>query len=164
MSDRGFPKEPNLETDYKFGEVGEFKVIPYLEKYYNETITRHSRYAKTDCSNETKHFEIKTRTNSLTAFNTTLMPVHKIIKTNKTQIFVFNFSDYICVIEYERELFKPWIAPFNRHSKIDIGRPSENYFHIPVNKLTVIHIYSPKIAEGIYEDMNQFKGRCLISI
>jgi hypothetical protein len=164
MSDRGFPqKEANLETDYQFGEVGEFKVIPYLEKYYNEKIMRHSRYAKTDCSNETKHFEIKTRTNTLIAFKTTLMPVHKVIKTNKIQIFVFNFSDCIALIEYDKELFKSWIAPFNRNTKIDIGRPSENYFHIPVDKLTVIHSYPPKIEEGIY-DVRSLKGRCLISI
>jgi hypothetical protein len=164
MSDRGFPqKEANLETDYKFGEEGEFKVIPFLEKYYNETITRHSRYAKTDCSNETKHFEIKTRTNSLTAFSTTLMPVHKIIKTNKQIIFVFNFSDCIAIINYNKELFKPWIAPFNRNTKIEIGRPAENYFHIPVENLTIIHTYTPKLGEGIFDE-RLFKGRCLISI
>jgi hypothetical protein len=164
MSDRGFPiKEANLEMDYRFGEVGEFTVIPYLEKYYNERITRHSRYAKTDCSSDTKHLEIKTRTNSLSAFRTTLMPVHKIIKTNKQIIFVFNFSDCIAVIDYEKELFKPWIAPFNRNTKIELGRPSELYFHIPIEKLTIIHTYLPKIGEGIY-DVRELKGRCLISI
>jgi hypothetical protein len=164
MSDRGFPqKEANLEMDYRFGEVGEFTVIPYLEKYYNERITRHSRYAKTDCSSDTKHLEIKTRTNSLSAFSTTLMPVHKIIKTNKQIIFVFNFSDCIAVIDYDKELFKPWIAPFNRNTKIELGRPSELYFHIPIEKLTVIHTYLPKIGEGIY-DVRELKGRCLISI
>jgi hypothetical protein len=164
MSDRGFPqKEANLETDYRFGEIGEFKVIPYLQKYYNETIKRHTRYSKTDCSSETKHFEIKTRTNSLTAYSTTLMPLHKVIKTNKIQMFVFNFSDCICVIEYNPEIFKSWIAPFNRDTKIEIGRPSELYFHVPIDKLTCIHNYPPQIEEGIY-DTRSLKGRCLISI
>ena len=164
MSDRGFQiKEANLETDYQFGELGESQVIPYLEKYYNEPIMRHSRYTKTDCSSDTKHFEIKTRTNTLKAFKSTLMPCHKLINTKKTQMFIFNFSDCIAVIEYEKELFKNWIANFNRNTKIEIGRPSELYFHIPVNKLTVIHTYPPEIEEPIY-DTRSLKGRCLISI
>ena len=164
MSDRGILiKEANLETDYQFGEVGEGIVIPFLEKYYNEPIMRHSRYTKTDCSSNTKHFEIKTRTNTLRAFKTTLMPCHKIISSKKTQIFVFNFIDCIAVIEYDKEVFKSWVAHFNRNTKIDIGRPSELYFHIPVEKLTVIHTYRPQIGEALY-DTKSLKGRCLISI
>lgn len=81
-------------------------------------------------------WELKSRRIAKNQYDTTIVPVHKVRKTDKKQVFVFNFTDACCSLDYDKELWdtfeikdvKVW-----RYGKVD--KPTPHYF-IPVDKLT----------------------------
>ena len=82
--------------------------------------------------------EMKSRRNTKTAYPTTIIPTHKVRDTDKKQIFVFNFTNEMCYIEYSKEVFdkyeKKMITTY-RQGKVDIPKP---HFLIPITHLKTL--------------------------
>ena len=136
-------KTYNKANDISMGLTNESKVYNKLKnllcpKYgENDIIKTTDQYAKWDWTGDINgtHFEMKSRRNTKKCYPTTLLPVHKILKTDVAQVFIFHFTDKTCYIEYDEDLFKT----FNKRTGITMrdGRydPPQLQYEIPVNIL-----------------------------
>lgn len=136
-------KTYNKANDISMGLTNESKVYNKLKnllcpKYgENDIIKTTDQYAKWDWTGDINgtHFEMKSRRNTKKCYPTTLLPVHKILKTDVAQVFIFHFTDKTCYIEYNEDLFKT----FNKRTGITMrdGRydPPQLQYEIPVNIL-----------------------------
>jgi hypothetical protein len=82
--------------------------------------------------------EMKSRRNTKNQYPTTIIPTHKVRNTNNKQVFVFNFTNEMCYIEYSKELFdtfeKKMITTY-RQGIIDVPKP---HFLIPICHLKTL--------------------------
>ncbi len=154
----------NYKQDNSFGLNEENLILPILEKYFKESISKSiNKYEKWDGASETTLYEIKSRTNKHNAFNDTIIGANKILETNKTQIFIFNFIDGIYYIKYDKSLFDTFPnSPFIRNQREDIVDTIKQYYYIPINKLTLIERKQPTLTT--YDFFNPLKGKCLIKL
>jgi len=154
----------NYKQDNSFGLNEENLILPILEKYFKESISKSTnKYEKWDGASETTLYEIKSRTNKHNAFNDTIIGANKILETNKTQIFIFNFIDGIYYIKYDKSLFDTFPnSPFIRNQREDIVDTIKQYYYIPINKLTLIERKQPTLTT--YDFFNPLKGKCLIKL
>jgi hypothetical protein len=96
-----------LNRDLKFGFAQESQVIDKLSTHFNETCEPTSRYCRYDAISPTKKFEIKSRRNKHDTYPTTLIPVDK-TEIEGELYFVFNFTDGLYFIEYNKERFEKY--------------------------------------------------------
>lgn len=133
-------------NDLEMGLRNEERLLGMLEynfcrKYGEESLvnTKDTRdqFYKCDWEGTTNgtHFEMKSRRNKKDTFPTTIIPVHKVMNTDKTQVFIFHFTDKTCYIEYDKEVFSKF-AITNRTTWRDgrYERPVPHY-DIPITFL-----------------------------
>ena len=123
----------SLALDIKFGINAENKVINRLKVHFEDEIIKTTdKYCRTDAIGK-KRYEIKTRRNKKRAYPTTIITVDKIAHND---VFVFNFSDKLCYIEYDKDKFEKYeIKPqfYERDGVID---PYTGlHLHIPIDDL-----------------------------
>ena len=82
----------SLANDLKFGLSNEELILPCLKTYWNDDTILNTKgiygdeYFPYDFENEKGwSWEVKSRRNSKTKYPTTILPVHKIRKTDKKQ-------------------------------------------------------------------------------
>lgn len=130
----------SFRVDLEYGLEREKLVLEKIKKYFNdETITKTTgRYCKYDFESPTCKYELKSRKNTMRAYPTTIIPTHKVI--DDKLIFLFNFTDGLYYIEYDREIF-------DRFEKIEMtdyraGRYGQTALHysIPISFLKNIDI------------------------
>ena len=126
--------------DYNFGRAQELIVLPQLAKFFNDDIKpAEDKYSKHDFIGREYVYELKSRTNTFSAYPTTYLPADKVVKTRK-QIFVFNFTDGLYYIEYDEEAWKDiTVAPFRRF-RIGVNDKEKPYYHIPISLLKRIAV------------------------
>lgn len=133
-------------NDIKYGLSKEEEVRLLLKKIFiddediiNTKDLYNNKYCKYDYEGLTtkRKYEVKSRTNTKYAFNTTIIPLHKITPetTNTELIFIFNFIDVCCYIKYDETLFKT----FNKKN-LKIWRDNKydkmaEHYEIPINLL-----------------------------
>jgi hypothetical protein len=132
-----------MNQDIRFGLANEHRVLPIIQQHFNdETIKKIPEiYSKIDYMGENYVFELKTRRNRMNQYPTTMLPLHKILKPehldNKTQIFLFDFTDGLYYIKYNKELFDKFDIKIG--GRYDRGRVEENdYIYIPISELCKI--------------------------
>tara|TARA_R110000751_G_scaffold12138_1_gene41835 strand:- start:606 stop:1097 length:492 start_codon:yes stop_codon:yes gene_type:complete len=80
-------------------------------------------------------WELKSRRIKKNQYSTTIVPVSKVRDTTKKQVFVFNFTDATCKIDYAKHLWDTFeiknVTTF-RLGKVDYPKP---HYHIPVRLL-----------------------------
>lgn len=105
-----------FKQDYNFGIEKEKEILPILQSHFGDyTIkkTKH-KYHAFDFESEDGNvfYELKTRTSPKNSFPTTMVGSRKVDYANKfpdkTFYFVFNFSDQLCYIKYNKELFNSY--------------------------------------------------------
>jgi hypothetical protein len=155
----------NYKQDNSFGLNEENLILPILEKYFKETISKSTnKYEKWDGASNTTLYEIKSRTNRYNAFNDTIIGANKVLETDKTQIFIFNFTDGIYYIKYEKSLFDTFPnSPFLRNEREDIVDTVKHHYYIPIKKLTLIERKGSP-AMTVNDFFNPLKGKCLIKL
>lgn len=132
----------SFKKDLEFGLSKEEPIRQLLEDYFKDDLTKTNNYCKFDFEGTSKKkYELKSRTNKKQQYPTTIIPKHKINKEtiNNGLIFVFNFTDKCCYIEYDEEVFNNFqIKTFkiNRTGKYD---PPTDHYLIPVNLLIDIN-------------------------
>lgn len=131
--------------DYKFGIQKQVEIISYIKKFFEDDsiVELKSKFSKHDYIGKGKTFELKSRTNKYSDYPDTLLPKDKIVLNLKDrQIFLFNFTDKLTYIEYNKELFDTFkCEKFRRHQRVDFNDKEKLYYYIPIKYLKTIKTY-----------------------
>jgi putative lipase involved disintegration of autophagic bodies len=130
----------SYKNDYNFGKEQEEKIIDILEDKFKDNL-KHvtNKYSKYDYEGDTYKYELKSRNCRLLSYPTTLLPADKILK-NEKQIFIFNFTDKIGYIKYNKKQFNKYEKkPFIRNWRVGGHITLKNYYYIPVKDLKIIY-------------------------
>jgi len=147
------PPFRSFQNDMDFGLKQEIEVLDLIKENFCERLGEtdiintkeiYDSYCPYDYEGTTNKtiFEMKSRRNKKYQYSTTILPCSKIIQDGRRQIFIFNFTDACCYIEYKKELFDT----FNKKmiSTFRAGRTDhpKNHYEIPVDLLTdMLRIY-----------------------
>jgi len=129
----------NFKTDLEFGLMRENDVLEKIKIFFNDETIRKTtdKYCKFDFVSATCKYELKSRKNTYRAYPTTIIHCHKII--DGKQIFLFNFTDGLYYIEYDKKTFDK----FNIFEMTDYraGRYGQtaNHYSIPIELLKKIN-------------------------
>lgn len=128
-----------FKKDYQDGKEGELRVLPIITNYFKKDISLTSK--KTDVydfkDTEGTVYELKTRNNKHNAYPTTIIGINK-IQNNKC-ILLFDFSDGLYYIKYDKTLFDTFERNmFVRNKRLDFRDTAKEYLFIPIDKLTLI--------------------------
>lgn len=95
----------SFKVDLEYGLTRENDVLQKIKNFFNDdTISKTSgRFCKYDFESPTCKYELKSRKNKYRAYPTTIIPCNKIV--DGKLIFLFNFTDGLYYIEYDREIF-----------------------------------------------------------
>lgn len=126
--------------DYAFGTQKEDDITITLNNFFNDELVKpENKKSKYDFKGKETYYEVKSRTNSYNQYPTTMIAQNKIFTDN--QIFVFNFTDGIYYIKYDKEIFDTFERkPFKRAGRPDIKTFESLYIYIPIEQLTKIKI------------------------
>jgi len=125
--------------DYKSGIIEQTKLLPVIRDYFkNDIVEIDNKLSPFDYECSKYFYELKTRTNTLNKYPTTMIGINK-IQGNKETILIFKFTDSLTYIEYNKELFNKFeIKKFDRNVKETNKR---DYIYIPIEHLKVIENY-----------------------
>jgi hypothetical protein len=127
-------------SDIKFGFKNEKDTIDIIRLYFQDNIQKMKRYDKYDFMGECCYYELKSRRNKYRDYPTTLIPADKIDDT-KNIIFIFNFTDGLYYIKYNKEIFDTFEKkPFKRHQRVGYNDKQKDYYFIPIEALNYISI------------------------
>lgn len=134
----------SFRDDLKYGLEREDEVNLKLIKQFNEEIKNtkelyNDDYYKYDYEGITSgtHFELKCRKNEKNKYSTTIIPCHKINKmtTSNDLYFIFNFTDAITYIKYDKNLFDTFNKKTIKIYRLGKYDPSTDHYEIPINLL-----------------------------
>lgn len=143
----------SFKNDMDFGLNQEVEVLDLIKETFCKTLGEsdiintkeiYDSYCPYDYEGTTKKtiFEMKSRRNKKNQYPTTIIPCSKISQDGRKQIFIFNFTDACCYIEYNKELFDTFnkkMVSTQRYGKVDYPK---NHYEIPVNLLTdMLRVY-----------------------
>jgi len=131
----------NFENDYLYGIQKQKEILPILRDYFGKDLEETvGRWKKYDFYSDKSIFELKSRKNTKARYPTTLLTCNKVVSVSgKDLIFLFNFTDQLCYIKYDPDLF----STFERRlfSRINESFDEKDYFYIPIERLTMIKKY-----------------------
>lgn len=123
-------------NSYKFGKAEEEIVLPILRTHFGRDIQPYEqRYAKHDFFDDEYNYEVKSRTNTIGKYPTTMITGDK-IAGNKKLIFLFNFVDCLAYIEYNAETFAKYEQQMFSRAKMRMDE--KPHIYIPIEDLVVI--------------------------
>jgi hypothetical protein len=131
-----------FKEDINFGKNSEKEIYEILKNKYPD-IERTSEYSVFDfiSENEKLKIELKTRRNESNKYFTTMIGLNKIKEcndVNTTYLFIFNFTDQILFIKYDKEIFNKFLIKLGgRYDRKRSGELSQ-YIYIPITALTPI--------------------------
>jgi len=125
---------------YNYGKEQEKKVYPIIQEYFKEKIIHsQGQYDKYDFIGDTKVFELKSRRNKHNSYSTTMITCNKLKQIDKELILLFNFTDGLYFIKFEKELFDTFFSqPFVRD---EVNAYPLDHVYIPIEHLTLIKKY-----------------------
>lgn len=122
---------------YAFGKQQEVEILPILIETLNRNIQPYTdRYSKHDYFCDNYNYEVKSRTNRMEQYPTTMITEDKAVGS-KPVVFVFNYTDKICLIDYDKEKF----ANYERRefSRANLLSDEKTHIYIPISDLTVLY-------------------------
>ena len=131
----------HISRCYNYGKEQESKVYPIIEEYFKgeNIIQTKGQYDKYDFVGDSKVFELKSRRNRHNSYSTTMITCNKLKKIDKDLILLFNFTDGLYFIKYEKELFDTFFSqPFVRD---EVNAYPLDHLYIPIEHLTMIKKY-----------------------
>jgi len=128
----------SFRQDYAFGKSKEVEVLSSVRRHFVDDVDSSvDNFSIYDFKGKTFHYELKSRTNALNDYPTTLLPCDKVFTDR--QIFLFNFTDGLHFIEYNKELFDTFEKkPFVRRRRTDYVDKPKMYYYIPITALSPI--------------------------
>ena len=134
-----------LNADLAFGLPKEDPVLEKLRKHFVEEIAKSTyQYCPHDGFSKTTEYEIKSRRNKYNQYPTTIIPCSKIRDMKRDRlVFVFNFTDGLYYIEYNKETFATYkikqVEAVRKRNGV-VGKTIEPHFEIPIGDLFHINI------------------------
>jgi len=133
----------SFKNDLKFGLEKELEVVDMLKLNWEEEVDiRNTKdiygddyYIYDFEANSGTSWELKSRRCNKHTYETTIVPFSKVRKTAKKQVFVFNFQDACCSLDYDKDIwdtFEVKDVMTYRWGRKDKPTP---HYHIPVNLL-----------------------------
>ena len=127
----------DFKTDIGFGLRNQSSILSTLQgKFGTSIVETTDKFCKWDFEDsDGNHYEMKSRRTSKGCYPTTLLPCHKVMKTQGKQFFVFRYTDKVCFIQYDKILFDTFETGL-----ITDARTYQNdlHFYIPVGLLVDI--------------------------
>ena len=124
----------NFQSDITFGLKNQSSILSTLQGKFGLSVTETTdKFCKWDFEDsDGNHYEVKSRRTSKMCYKTTLLPCHKIMRTNTKQYFIFKFTDKLTYIQYDKILFDTFETGL-----ITDARTQQNdlHFYIPVGLL-----------------------------
>jgi len=134
----------SFNNDITYGLSMEDKVMNELGSVFGGSLKNtkdlyNDRYYIYDFeSDDGTSFELKCRRNTKNAYPTTILPVHKVRHVDTPQYFVFRFTDKLCYILYNKELFDGFSQRIISVYRAGAMPTPQNHYEIPVKYLTDI--------------------------
>ncbi len=126
----------NFANRYAFGKKNELEILPKLIKYFARDIQPTIKKTdKFDYKCTEYNYELKTRTNCLKQYPSTMIGSNK-LETNS--VLLFKFTDCLCYINYDANKFASYETRL--FTKYDTDPVEHTY--IPIKDLTVIEFKS----------------------
>tara|TARA_R110001632_G_scaffold154191_1_gene272261 strand:- start:54 stop:455 length:402 start_codon:yes stop_codon:yes gene_type:complete len=131
----------NWTQSYKYGKGKEGEVLKVIKEYFkNDGIkSNEERYAKYDFTDEEYNYELKSRTNTLKYYPTTMITRNKVEDTTKPIILLFNYTDCLAYIEYCAETFQQYTT--QNFSRLGETWDEKPHLYIPIDHLKIIKSY-----------------------
>jgi hypothetical protein len=125
--------------DNRRGLIAQTALLPVIRTFFNKDINEISnKLSPFDYECSKYYYELKTRTNTLNKYPTTMIGRNK-IEGNKKTILIFQYTDCLTYIKYKKELFDTFeIKKFDRNVKESNKR---DYIYIPIEHLKIIENY-----------------------
>lgn len=130
-----------LKQDLIFGTKQEIKQLKKITTFFNDNLRKsEKKYQRWDFEGDTHIYELKSRNNKLYHYPDTLIAEDKILSpkqlNGKKQIFLFNFTDGIYYIEYDKNVFKNIRCEmYVRNKRNDYNDIEKPYYFIEVWRL-----------------------------
>jgi len=128
---------PSIATDLTYGLKKETDIITTLSTFFGKDLVKTADpFCKFDFTTieEDLTIELKSRRNTMAAYPTTLLPIHK-SNDRENLYFVFNFTDKVAYIKYNKEVFDTFKTCFITARGRERGA---DHFLIPVSLLKEI--------------------------
>lgn len=126
----------HFKDSYKYGINQQKIVLPLIKNFFNRNIIEHTeQYAKYDFSDDQYDYELKSRTNTLNKYPTTMITLNK-LQDSKPLILLFKFTDKLAYIEYDKELFKTFEV--KQFSRAQLKHDEKLHIYIPIEHLKII--------------------------
>lgn len=128
-----------FDYDYKYGKENELNILPLITSFFNRDIKLTTdKYCKYDFYDTKYKYEVKSRRNNVNTYHTTLISSDK---TDKNTILLFNFTDGLYYIEYNKKQFEKYEN--KNFQRVRPGHTDINklYVYIPTNELKLIAEY-----------------------
>jgi len=118
---------------YTIGKQSEAQILPIIKDFFKREITpTEDKYNEFDFKDETYNYELKTRTNKMNQYPTTMTTRNK-CKPNS--ILLFKYTDCLAYIEYDEERFKQYeVSQYTRYE----DRATRDHIFIPIKDLSII--------------------------
>lgn len=146
------PQIRSLKNDLEFGLEEEKKIIDVINKhlcepfgetkYENTKVLYDDDYCYYDFEGDVNHTQIeaKSRRNKKWQYPTTIIPVHKARdECENTQLFLFNFTDEVCYIKYDKEVFSKFATRYIKVQRQGKWDPPTLHYFIPITSLIDIN-------------------------
>ena len=131
----------HIKTDLSFGLEREEYILKLLKiNWTNEEIKNTKELYGEFCTYDYEapdgtSWELKSRRNRKAQYPTTILPVHKVRDVETKQVFVFNFTDKTCYIEYDKELFSQFKKSIINANRQTGTNNNGLHYEIPVHLL-----------------------------
>jgi hypothetical protein len=126
-----------FQRDYNYGIQHQNELLPRIQSFFGgEVKATAGKFDPYDYESNTASFELKSRTNKKDTYPTTCLPADK-VKTDhgKKQIYLFNFTDGLYYIPYDKEMFSTFECKPFRRFRVGVKDKEKDYLYIPVDKL-----------------------------
>ena len=122
---------------YQFGKQQETEILPKISELFSREIQPYTeRYSKHDYFCDQYNYEVKSRTNRMTQYPTTMITEDKAVG-DKPVIFIFNFVDKVAYIEYNEESFSTYER--RNFSRANLQYDQKPHIYIPVSDLKILY-------------------------
>lgn len=124
-------------NDYIYGTEKQKEILPVIKEYFSrDIIETEGQYSKFDFEDDEYNYELKSRKNTINKYPDTMITLNKLKDDDKPLILLFNFTNCLAYIKYDKELFKSFkTANFSR-AKMEWDK--KIHIYIPIKYLNII--------------------------
>lgn len=125
-------------ADYIFGTKQEDVVLPKIQEFFKREINKsEDKFSKSDFFDDQFYYELKSRTNNYNKYPTTMITEDK-IRDDKNLILLFNFTDGLYYINYEKDRFSKYEKKMFSRAKLSSNE--KLHYYIPISDLQPISV------------------------